>query len=300
MPSINEIKEQKVVVHSVGEFAHSLQQIAAARMAKLRKVVMSSRRFVDEATTVLLELQLEKQKRMEKDLYGDAPKGKKKQKKSEAATKKAERTAIIVISTDQGLCGSYNTEIFAKVDQVLPEHQDADWFVIGSKGQDYFYRLEQRNKIRFFPFKMPEQPTIVDLKPLIGMFFYYTQIFMIYSKFINTATREVVFLELVIPNIAEVEAKKELEGGKYIFEPNIDELIRSLSSKLRYALFRQQILDSRLSLYTAQMLAMKTAADNSEDLLKELQLQYNKARRKVIDKKIQEVQAGRSLWEDEA
>jgi F-type H+-transporting ATPase subunit gamma len=299
MPSINEIKEQKVVVRSVGEFAHSLQQIAAARMAKLRKIVMSSRRFVDEATTVLLELQLEKQKRLEKDLYPDTPKGKSKKKKSEDK-KKPERTAIIVISTDQGLCGSYNTEIFTKVDQVLPQHLGADWFVVGSKGQDYFYKLEQRNKIRFFPFKMPEQPTIVDLKPLIGMFFYYTQIFMIYSKFINTATREVVFLELVIPNIAEVEAKKELEGGKYIFEPNIDELIRSLSSKLRYALFRQQILDSRLSLYTAQMMAMKTAADNSEDLLKELQLQYNKARRKVIDKKIQEVQAGRSLWADEA
>lgn len=299
MPSINEIKEQKIVVHSVGEFAHSLQQIAAARMAKLRKIVMSSRRFVDESTTVLLELQLEKQKRIEKELYGETPKGKKKKSKK-AEPKKPERTAIIVISTDQGLCGSYNTEIFTKVDQVLPQYLTADWFVVGSKGQDYFYKLEKRNKIRFFPFKMPEQPTIVDLKPLIGMFYYYTQIFMIYSKFINTATREVVFLELVIPNIVEVETKKELEGGKYIFEPNIDELIRSLSSKLRYALFRQQILDSRLSLYTAQMMAMKTAADNSEDLLKELQLQYNKARRKVIDKKIQEVQAGRSLWSDEA
>lgn len=299
MPSINEIKEQKIVVHSVGEFAHSLQQIAAARMAKLRKVVMSSRRFVDEATTVLLELQLEKQKRIEKELYGDVPRTKKKKSKQTEAKKPA-RSAIIVISTDQGLCGSYNTEIFTKVDQVLPQYTTADWFVVGSKGQDYFYKLEKKNKIRFFPFKMPEQPTIVDLKPLIGMFYYYTQIFIIYSKFINTATREVVFLELVIPNIAEVETKKELEEGKYLFEPNIDELIRSLSSKLRYALFRQQILDSRLSLYTAQMMAMKTAADNSEDLLKELQLQYNKARRKVIDKKIQEVQAGRTLWADEA
>ncbi len=300
MPSINEIKEQKIVVHSVGEFAHSLQQIAAARMAKLRKIVMSSRRFVDEATLVLLELQLEKQKRLEQELYGGATPKKGTKKSKPKAAKKPERTAIIVISTDQGLCGSYNTEIFTKVDQVLPHYLSADWFVVGSKGQDYFYKLEKKSNLRFFPFRMPEQPTIVDLKPLIGMFYYYTQIFMIYSKFINTATREVVFLELVIPNITEVEAKKEATEGKYLFEPNIDELIRSLSSKLRYALFRQQILDSRLSLYTAQMLAMKTAADNSEDLLKELQLQYNKARRKVIDKKIQEVQAGRTLWADEA
>ena len=90
-------------------------------------------------------------------------------------------------------------------------------------------------------------------------FFEYDQIFLIYSKYINTATREVVFVELAIPNVAEVEKVKEIEEGKFIFEPNLDELINSVSAKLRYALFRQQILDSKLSLYTAQMLAMKTA-----------------------------------------
>jgi F-type H+-transporting ATPase subunit gamma len=103
-------------------------------------------------------------------------------------------------------------------------------------------------------------------------------------------------VELAVPHIEADEIKKEEEEGRFIFEPDVEELIRSISAKLRFALFRQQILDSKLSLYTAQMMAMKTAADNADELLKELQLQYNKARRKMVDKKIQEVQAGRSLW----
>jgi F-type H+-transporting ATPase subunit gamma len=113
----------------------------------------------------------------------------------------------------------------------------------------------------------------------------------------------VVFLQLAEPALDEEVEKDEVkdkktsdEDGKFIFEPHIDELIDAVTSKLRYALFRQQILDSKLSLYTAQMVAMQTASDNANDLMRELQMEYNKARRKNIDKKIQEVQAGRALW----
>ena len=90
--------------------------------------------------------------------------------------------------------------------------------------------------------------------------------------------------------------EKEVDEGKYIFEPDLEELIENVANKLRYALFRQQILDSKLSLYSSQMVAMQNATDNAKTLLKDLQMEYNKARRKNIDKKIQEVQAGRALW----
>jgi F0F1-type ATP synthase gamma subunit len=103
-------------------------------------------------------------------------------------------------------------------------------------------------------------------------------------------------LELAIPNIESTEDEIESKEGIFIFEPNLDELVKSVSAKLRYALFRQQILDSRLALYTAQMIAMQTAAENAKELLLDLRHEYNKARRKLIDKKIQEVQAGRTLW----
>jgi F-type H+-transporting ATPase subunit gamma len=301
MARINEIKEQQGVVTTVGSFANSLQQIAAMRMVKLRKIVFSSRRFVDEATLILRELHLERSKAMERALGSKSNPISQDSKQNDdfLSLEGIKRKAIIVITSDIGLCGSYNTEIIKKLEVVMPEHPDADYFVIGHKGQNYMTRAVGKFNIKYYPYNIPEEVSIVDLKPLIGMFYYYTNIYLIYSRFVNTATREVVFMELAVPNIEEVEVSKEKEEGKYIFEPSIDDLIASVSARVRYALFRQQILDSKLSLYTAQMIAMKTAADNAQELLGELQLQYNKAKRKLVDRKIQEVQAGRSLWADE-
>jgi len=303
MPRINEIKQEKNTVQSVGGFAHSLQQIAAGRMAKLRKLVEDSRRFVDEATVILREVELERVKRVKKEL--GLTKGQmqavKKPKKNPAIKPEDEKfnTAIIVVSSNQGLSGSYNSEIVKKLDVVIPQFLDADYYVLGHKGQEYFRRVSRKYNLHYYPYNVPEEVSIEDLRPLIGMFYHYDRIYMVYSKYINTITREVVFVELVVPPIEADIAEEERVAGKFIFEPSLDDVIRGISAHLRYALFRQQILDSKLALYTAQMIAMKTASDNAEDLLKDLQLQYNKARRKEIDRKIQEVQAGRALWADE-
>ncbi len=303
MKTLNEIKDEKTVVHSVGSFANSLQQIAASRMVKLRKLVLKSRHFVDEATVILRELELERTKKLERELAMTkrelSSSSKSKSKKTPPKPQDL-MTAIIIVTSNQGLSGSYNTDIFKKIETIIPQHPHADYFVIGRKGQEYFNRVSKQFNLRYYPYSVPEEVSITDLRSLINMFYHYDQIYMVYSKYINTATREVVFVELAVPHVQEDEAKKEETTGRYIFEPNIEDLIASITAKLRYSLFRQQILDSKLSLYTAQMMAMKTAADNAEELLKDLQLQYNKARRKLIDKKIQEVQAGRALWADES
>ncbi len=288
MGQVNQIKEQQTVVNSVGSFAASLQQIAAGRMVKLRAAVVAAHRFVEESTLILRELQLEKSKVLEKELKNSA---------GQITANKLKRSAIIVISSSQGLCGSYNTDIAKKLDTIVPDYPDYDYFVIGKKGQEYFKKAAKKYGVKYYPFNIPEEVTMNHLKPLVGMFYYYDQIFLVYSKFINTTTHDVVFIELAVPHILEVEAKKAQVEGKYIFEPDLDGLIASTTAKLRYALFRQQILDSRLSLYTSQMIAMQTAADNAKNLITDLQLQYNKAKRKAVDKKIQEVQAGRALWD---
>ncbi|MFC1653984.1 F0F1 ATP synthase subunit gamma, partial [Patescibacteria group bacterium] len=110
MATIREIKEEQTTVRGVGEFATSLQHIAAGRMVRLRKLVLAAKRFADEATVILRELELERTKRLEKEL------GVKKSQLSKSKTqdKTTGKTAIFVISSDQGLCGSYNIEIIRK------------------------------------------------------------------------------------------------------------------------------------------------------------------------------------------
>jgi F-type H+-transporting ATPase subunit gamma len=280
---LNEIKDQQDTVRTIGSFANSLQQVAAMRMIRLRQSVLNSKAFVREATLILRELYTEREKHA-------------RQIDKKDGTKRVDnKTAIIAITSDIGLCGSYNTEIFTELDQVIQKNPRADFFIIGKKGQNHI-KNRQKVKIRYFPFNIPEQVSINDLKPLLGMFYYYPRIFLLYNKYINTTTREVEFVQLAVPNITDVETEKEAESGKYTFEPDIDELIASISARIRFALFRQQILDSKLALYTSQMIAMKTASDNAGNRLEELSHEYNKTKRKLVDKKIQEIQAGRSLW----
>lgn len=289
MAKLNEIKEQRITVKSVGDFAGSLQQIAASRMVSMRKTVLASRRFVDETLTILRELKLEQKKHRREQL----------KELANLELPVTNKHAIIIVSSNQGLSGSYNVEIFKKIEQIAPQYPDADYFVVGSKGQEFFKKYAKKHDLKYYPYDIDEEVNIELLKPLIRMFNHYDRIYLIYSKYINTTTREVVFLELTIPPLQELEVEKALTEGQFIFEPGIDTLIQNLIEKLRYALFRQQILDSKLSLYTAQMIAMQTASENAKDLLKDLQMEYNKERRHLIDKKIQEVQAGRALWDSE-
>lgn len=297
MSTIKEIKENQTVVKGVGDFASSLQQIAASRMVKLRNQVLAAKRFADESVVILRELEIEREKKLRKELNvskGDSSVGSKKIKSAKFTN--TSRTAIIIVTADQGLCGSYNSEIFNKIEEIAPTYDRADYFVIGSKGQEFFPKVAKKYNLKFYPYNISEKIQIENLRPLISMFYRYDQIFLLFNRYLNTTVRMPVFLELAIPSIESVEAEIETKEGAFVFEPNLEDLIKSVSAKLRYALFRQQILDSRLALYTAQMIAMQTAAENAKELLVDLRHKYNKARRKLIDKKIQEVQAGRSLW----
>ena len=289
MPTINEVKEQMVVVRSVGDFTGAMQQIATLRMMRLRKKVLESRPFVEAALGLLRELASLRNALDTKSLLSLE----KKQKDTPHAKLHAERRAVIVITSNQGLSGIYNVEIYSKVAKIIAEESESDFFVIGKKGQEYFGN--GHFPVQSFPYEVPDNFAISDLKRLIALFDYYGHVTLVYSRFINTATREVVTTTIVNP-IPEESDDTTKQPGKYTYEPDIDELIDGISRKLRGALFQQQIFDARLSQFAAQMIGMQTASDNATELLGDLQMEYNKARRKLIDKKISEVFAGSALW----
>lgn len=292
MALINETKEKMAVVKSVGSFANALQQIAAMRMVTLRDKVMSSKRFVDEATQMLRELNLYKEISYNKT-YEQA--NKKAFKKEAPKTPSPLHNAVIIVTSNQGLCGKYNAEIFKQLEEhILQENEGSDIFIIGKKGQEH-YLTNKKYNFNFYPYNLPDDISYSDLLRLVMMFPYYQRILMVYSRFVNTVTRDVVETLLVTPPTGNLDINKE-EKTSFVFEPSIEELIRDISSKLRAATFQQQILDSRLAQFSSQMVGMQTASENSKILLEDLGHEYNKQRRKMIDKKISEVLAGSALW----
>lgn len=293
MASINEIKEKIGVVKSVGGFANAMQQIAAMRMVALRDKVLSSKRFVDEATKILAELNLYKELYYQEQLDN---KNKKKKNNNQPETAKNIKKAIIVVSSNQGLCGKFNAEIFKKVEkEILSNNLDADFFLIGKKGQEH-YLTNKKFHFKFYPYSLPDDFEAKDLLRLVDMFPYYDRIMLVYTRYINAVNREVMETILIVPPATLNEPPDPKEKIKFIFEPSIEELIKDISSKLRAATFQQQILDSRLAQFSAQMVGMQAATENAKTLLDELNHDYNKQRRKMIDKKISEVFAGSALW----
>ncbi|PIP30857.1 hypothetical protein COZ22_02450 [bacterium (Candidatus Howlettbacteria) CG_4_10_14_3_um_filter_37_10] len=292
MATLNEVKEQIVVVRSVGDFSNALQQIAAMRMVALRNHVLNSKRFVDEATEILKELKyyrellyLEEYERVSKKAFG------KKRHKEEKPVK----DAVIAVFSNQGLCGKFNTEVFKKMEHyIFPKNPDADYYILGKKGQEH-YLSTKKFKLKFFPYNIPDNFTAQDLVRLTGVFSNYNKIILVYTRYINTVNRQVVETLLVTPPMP-IEKQKKNEKVQYLFEPSIEDLIIDVSSKLRAAAFQQQILDSRLAQYSAQMVGMQGASENAKVMLEDLGHEYNKQRRKLIDKKIGEVFAGSALW----
>lgn len=288
MGQLNETKEKMGVVKSVGGFANALQQIAAMRMVTLRDKVMASKRFVDEATTVLRELNLYKELYYKNEIEKD--------KKKEIKLPIVKNEAVIIVTSNQGLCGKFNAEIFKQVEgHILKEHANSEVFIIGKKGQEH-YLTNKKYNYKFFPYSLPDDFEAKDLIRLVQMFPYYNRILMVYSRFINTIKRDVVETFLVTPPSTDPTAKIPEEDIKFIFEPSIEELIKDVSAKLRAATFQQQILDSRLAQFSAQMVGMQAASENAKVLLNDLNHEYNKQRRKLIDKKIAEVLGGSALW----
>lgn len=292
MATLNETKEKMGVVKSVGGFANALQQIASMKMMALRSKVLASKRFVDEATTILRELNLHKELTYQRD-YEEA--NKKSLKKGPKQAEDNRKMAVIIITSNQGLCGKYNVEVFKALEtHILRENAGADIFIIGKKGQEH-YLTNKKYDFRFYPYALPDDFDYTDLLRLVTMFPYYKRVLMVYSRYVNTIKRDVVESLLVAPPTGNFEKHAE-ETIKFMYEPSVEELIRDVSSKLRAAAFQQSILDSRLAQFSSQMVGMQTASENAKVLLVDLGNEYNKQRRKLIDKKISEVLGGSSLW----
>ena len=289
MSNISDIKEQIATVQGVGDFTKALQQIALLRMTRLRGSVIASRPFILEAVKVLGELTALRNQLTIADLFAL---DRKHSRRTPDASNHSGRTAVIVITSNPGLTGQYNQEIFRALKPVLESEKFAEFFVIGRKGQEFF--RGRKVTVTNFPYDVSETFGISDLQRLINLFDAYVKVTLVYSHYVTSTKREILTTTIVRPELEHAESNEH--PPRFLYEPDLYALINLVSNGLRGALFQQQILDARLSQNSAQMIGMQTASDNAVELIGELQQEYNKQRRKLIDKKISEVFAGSSLW----
>ena len=208
------------------------------------------------------------------------------------------RVGYVVISTDRGLCGGLNSNLFRKLLGEIRQHQlngvEVDIVAIGQKASSYFRRLKV-NMVGSVT-HLGEKPQVSQLIGVIKVLLdSYTagdldRVFLSYNDFINTmAQRPTMDQLLPLPPTPDIEAKHEWD---YLYEPDAESVLEDVLTRYVESLVYQGALENLASEHAARMVAMKSASDNANKLIGDLQLVYNKARQAAITQEISEIVGG--------
>ena len=208
------------------------------------------------------------------------------------------RVAFIVISTDRGLCGGLNSNLFRKLLAEIRGWQDkgveVDVVTIGQKASVFFRRI----KVEMLA-SVTHLGDVPHVEQLVGvikvMLDAYTagsldKVFLVYNGFVNTMTQRASFDQLL--PLPASDATIASHDWDYIYEPDAQVVLEHVLTRYIESLVYQAVLENVASEHAARMVAMKSASDNATKLIGTLQLIYNKARQAAITQEISEIVGG--------
>ncbi|MGQ0711072.1 MAG: F0F1 ATP synthase subunit gamma [Rhodoferax sp.] len=219
-------------------------------------------------------------------------------------TNDAKAIGLIVVSTDKGLCGGLNTNLFRAVTGKLRDAQSAGnaalTVAIGSKGQGFLGRIGAKlvSQVSHLGDRPHLDKLIGPVKVLLDAYVKgeVSAVYLCYNKFISTMKQEPVVEQLLPLSAQKMQAEAQASGAQhgwdYIYEPDAQTVIDELLVRYAEALVFQAVAENMASEHAARMVAMKAATDNAGNVIAELKLVYNKTRQAAITKELSEIVAG--------
>ncbi|MFV0278686.1 MAG: F0F1 ATP synthase subunit gamma [Parahaliea sp.] len=212
--------------------------------------------------------------------------------------REVKRVGFIVVSTDRGLCGGLNINLFKATVRAMKHWADqgigVDLCLIGAKAAAFFnsYGGNVTAAVR----DIGEEPSLSDLigsvKTMLDAYENGSidRLFLVSNEFVNTMTQS-PSVEQLLPLVAE-ESKEMAHHWDYIYEPDAKELLEGLLTRYIESQVYQAVVENGACEQAARMLAMKNATDNAGELIDDLQLIYNKARQAAITQELSEIVGG--------
>ena len=215
--------------------------------------------------------------------------------------REVKKVGILVVSTDRGMCGGLNINLFKTVMTEIKQWKNkgvnVELGLIGSKGINFFRSLGL--SVRGQHSGLGDNPTLEELIGVAtGMFDAYKNgevdaIYIAYNKFVNTMSQTPNFQQLVpLPALETDNLNERQSAWDYLYEPDPKVLLDSLLTRYLESQVYQSVVDNLASEQAARMVAMKAATDNAGNLINDLQLVYNKARQASITNELNEIVAG--------
>ncbi len=277
-----EIRTQIASVQSTQKITSAMEMVAASKMRKAQDSMGATRPYADKMRNVIAHLS---QSHPE-------------YKHPYTQDREIKRVGYIVISSDRGLCGGLNSNLFRRLAREIKEQAEngvgVAFCTIGQKAAGFFGRFG--GEMLAQATHLGDAPHIYDLigtiKVMLDAFDEgkLDRIYVAYNSFVNTMTQEPT-VEQLVP-IAGEESDELKHHWDYIYEPDAKDVLDGLLTRYVESLVYQSVVENAACEQSARMVAMKSATDNAGELIDELQLVYNKARQAAITQEISEIVGG--------
>lgn len=291
MANLKEIRERKASVASTMQITSAMKMVSAAKLKKAQDAIVQFRPYAEKLQEILGSV-------------GDAMKDD--EDNVYAVSRDKEKILLVLISSNRGLCGAFNSnaikatiqKALTTFDSQMMAHQ-VDFMAIGKIGADFLkkkgYNVIFDGSELFDDLTFDRVAVIAEMIMKLFREGEYDHVELVYNAFKNAGTQiltEEQFLPLQVDDLAEESAKGKGPNVDYIFEPTKEYIVKELIPRSLKLQFYKAILDSHAAEHGARMTAMHKATDNATELLKELNLQFNKARQAAITNEILEIVSG--------
>ncbi|ATO35411.1 F0F1 ATP synthase subunit gamma [Dickeya dianthicola] len=285
MAGAKEIRSKIGSVQNTQKITKAMEMVAASKMRKSQDRMAASRPYAETTRKVIGHLAL----------------GNLEYKHPYLEEREVKRVGYLVVSTDRGLCGGLNINLFKKLLGEMKawneKGAEIDLAMIGSKGVSFFGSVGANIVAQVTG--MGDNPSLSELiGPVKVMLQAYDEgrldkLYVVSNKFINTMSQAPQVVQLLpLPPVEEGELTKK--SWDYLYEPDPKSLLDTLLRRYVESQVYQGVVENLASEQAARMVAMKAATDNGGNLIKELQLVYNKARQASITQELTEIVSGAS------
>ncbi|HBD23343.1 MAG TPA: F0F1 ATP synthase subunit gamma [Oceanospirillaceae bacterium] len=278
-----EIKTQIASIQSTQKITSAMEMVAASKMRKAQDRMQESRPYADKMRQVIAHLARSNPEY--KHLY--------------LQQRELKRVGYIVVSSDRGLCGGLNINVFKQTVQAMSEQNDngreIDICAIGSKSASFFNNYGGNvvaSKTQLGD-KAEAAELIGSVKVMLDNYDEgrLDALYVVYNNFVNTMTQTPT-VEQLLPLQADPNDDGMSHHWDYLYEPDARELLTGLLTRYVESLVYQAVVENNACEQAARMLAMKNATDNAGELIDSLQMVYNKARQAAITQEISEIVSG--------
>ncbi|WP_335872982.1 F0F1 ATP synthase subunit gamma [Bacillus sp. 2205SS5-2] len=285
MASLRDIKSRITSTKKTSQITKAMQMVSAAKLNRAEGNAKAFVPYMDKIQEVVASIAL----------------GSTDISHPMLVSRPVKKTGYLVITSDRGLAGAYNSNVLRTVNNTISErHKSSDDFVIicvGRVGRDFFTKRGY-NVVEAIV-GLPDQPNFADIIDIaskaVGMFSdgAFDELYLYYNHFVSVIQQEVT--EKKVLPLSDISSSSKLTS--YEFEPSGEEILEVLLPQYAESLIYGALLDGKASEHAARMTAMKSATDNAKDLIDSLTLSYNRARQAAITQEITEIVGGAAALE---